>query len=122
MDLHPALKSAMDGGVVAVDFWDVIPLATGPEAEDNTLKNPARISARASRSLWMIVLVEQPLDTLPFLFNGTGEQCQIAQRAVVNRLRDMALYHLLRTLFHRTIPVHRSPRRASDDMRRGMRL
>jgi hypothetical protein len=38
----------MDGGVVAVDLWDVIPLATGPEAEDNTVKNPARAGTRAS--------------------------------------------------------------------------
>src|SRR5215471_8189877 len=53
-----ALKSAMDGGVVAVDFWDVIPLATSAKAEDNTVKHPARISARAPGSLWRVILIE----------------------------------------------------------------
>ena len=31
IDLHPTLKSATDGGVIAVDFRDVIPLAPGDD-------------------------------------------------------------------------------------------
>ena len=110
--------SSLPGG-----HQELLDLSVGQKVFYATIYN--RVSSLKRRSLEFRECAASRRHTVymaPFLFNGTGEQCQLAQRAVVNRLRDMALYHLLRTLFHRTIPVHRSPRRASDDMRRGMRL
>jgi hypothetical protein len=55
----------MDGIAILVELRDVIPLATEAESEDNAVKNPARVCARAPSGLWRIVFVDQPLDQFP---------------------------------------------------------
>jgi hypothetical protein len=43
---YEGIRLYWNGRVIHVDLRDVIPLATGAEAEDNAVKNPTRISAR----------------------------------------------------------------------------
>jgi hypothetical protein len=60
-----AMESAMDGRIVAINFWDLIPLAARAEVVNQFVQNRSRPSAPAPSGFRLIELIEQPLDVFP---------------------------------------------------------
>jgi hypothetical protein len=67
--LAPVLEVSMHGTVVAKLLGQLIPLAAGAQAENDTIEHPARRDAAKALGLGGVALVEDVLDSGPYL-NG----------------------------------------------------
>jgi hypothetical protein len=63
----PALEGAMDGTIVGVRGWEVVPLTAGAQPKDDGVEGGPLVDALAATRLGWVVLGQDGIDTHPQL-------------------------------------------------------